>query len=215
MGAYFVGLLEFRQRQIGAVLPHQRFAPHLQRIGEVRAFRVGECEFRDGAVVVALAPAASRPNRRRRRGWMALAERRARTSNLRRSNSCAAASISPRLRMHASQSRGVLAISARAFTSPVMAMAVAHRATPDSAASSKAFPVKGGFFTRPSSQSLMVHLSGDHRTPVADPMACQKFCDPTNAETRDRMSIRSRASQTSRASGQIHNGDSREPATIL
>ena len=50
----FRRLREFRERKIGAVLADQRFAPHFQRIGEVQAFLIGEREFFDRAVKIAL-----------------------------------------------------------------------------------------------------------------------------------------------------------------
>src|SRR5262249_34560114 len=47
--------LEFRDREVRAVLRDQRLTPHLQRIGEVRAFLVGAFELPDRAVEIALA----------------------------------------------------------------------------------------------------------------------------------------------------------------
>src|SRR5579871_3288520 len=37
VGCVLAGFLEFREREVGAIFQHQRFAPHLQRIGETRA----------------------------------------------------------------------------------------------------------------------------------------------------------------------------------
>ncbi len=71
VGGVFFGLGEFRQRQIGAVFRNQRFAPQLQRIGEMRTLLVCQRELRDGFVRIAfdkqhLAPLRVRLWQRRR-----------------------------------------------------------------------------------------------------------------------------------------------------
>src|ERR1700722_13483308 len=48
VGRVFVRLLEFRQREVGAVLQYQRFAPQLERIREMRTLAIGVPEFCDG-----------------------------------------------------------------------------------------------------------------------------------------------------------------------
>ena len=52
VGCVFACFLEFRQREVGAVLRHQRLAPHLQWIGEVGAILGDLEEDRDFADLV-------------------------------------------------------------------------------------------------------------------------------------------------------------------
>src|ERR1700722_1981422 len=51
IGRVFVGFFELREGEIGAISQHQCFAPHLQRVGEMRAFLVGKRELLDGGVI--------------------------------------------------------------------------------------------------------------------------------------------------------------------
>ena len=73
MGRVFVRFFEFGECQIRVVLLHQRFAPHLERIGKMRAFRMRLRKLCDGSVILSItqqhrAPIGSGERHRRRLG---------------------------------------------------------------------------------------------------------------------------------------------------